>query len=131
MTHVEVSKRHSKWRAHANSVDLGVERSIEELEGASSGAGLQELAQDMLRNRQRRACPISVYAVAYDVNRLAYGHIGEERLDIEGRQDSSRVQRPQDVKKFISRVELIFGGNILRNKGIELLSGFISRSRNL
>ena len=78
MCHIEVSKGHSKWRAHANSVDLGVEGPVRELEGASDGAGLQQLAQDVFRDGQWGAVLISVNAVTYYVDGFTYWDIGEE-----------------------------------------------------
>ena len=80
--HIEVSKGHSKWRAHANSINLGVEGSIRWLEGASDGAGLQQLAQDVLGERQRREGLISIDTVAYYINCFSNRDIGKERFYI-------------------------------------------------
>ena len=82
MGHVEISKCHSEWRAHANSVDLCVEGAIDTFERGSAGAGLKKLAQNVLRDRQWREGSISVYAVAYDIDGFLYRNVCEERLHV-------------------------------------------------
>ena len=83
MRHIEVSKSHSKWRAHANTVDLCVESTISRFKGASSGACFQELAQDVLRKGQRKDFWISVDTVAYNVDSFANWNIGEKGFNVQ------------------------------------------------
>ena len=82
-SHVEVGEKRTERRPHCYAVNLDSHLAIWTIKGSFSGAGFEELAEDIFGDGKGCGVWGVIDAVANKVNRLSYGDIREETFCVQ------------------------------------------------